>query len=120
MARKMVILEDKNKIYELLSDKSLFISNYILDSDSHFILYYKYLTHSDLPTFGKATRPNMLYKNILYYLTTEEMHDIEERNKKPFETAHQSNIGLPKRFWKDLGMGDPRETVKGASISEKH
>lgn len=119
MARKMVILEDKNKIYELLSDKSLFISNYILDSDSKFILYYKYLTHSDLPTFGKATRPNMLYKNILYYLTTEEMHDIEERNKKPFETAHQSNIGLPRRFWRDLGMEDPRKNVKGVSISEK-
>jgi len=119
MAGKMVIIEDKRKIYEMLTDKSIFISNYIEDSDSQFILYYKYLTHSDLPTFGKATKPNMLYKNILYYLTTEEMHDIEERNKKPFETAHQSNIGLPKRFWKDLGMGDPRETVKGASISEK-
>ncbi len=48
MARKMVILEDKNKIYELLSDKSLFISNYILDSDSQFILYYKYLLPSGM------------------------------------------------------------------------
>lgn len=119
MARKMVIIEDKNKIYEILSDKSSFMSKYIRRSDSHFILYYKYLTHSDLPTFGKATAPNMLHKNILYYLTVDEMREIEKRNNRPFETAHQSNIGLPKRFWQDLGMEDPRKTVKGAPKSEK-
>lgn len=106
-------------IQEVFADKSIFISKYLENSTSEFVLYYKYLTHSDLPTFGKATRPNNLQKNLLYYLTVQEMKEIEDRNNKPFETAHQSNIGLPKSFWKDLGMVDPRETVNSNNSSLK-
>jgi hypothetical protein len=112
----------------MLTTKSNFISNYVKNSDSEFVLYYKYLTHSDLPTFGKATGKNMLHKNLLYYLSTQEMKDIEKEEeikaKKEnraaikFATAKQSNIGLPKRFWQDLGMNDPRNTV-GAPIDDR-
>lgn len=107
----MVIVRNKEIIQDVLADKSLFLSEYLAKENSEFVLYYKYLTHSDLPTFAKATKQNNLHKNLLYYLTIQEMKDIETRNNRPFETAHQSNIGLPKDFWEDLEMLHPRETV---------
>ncbi|WP_035345059.1 HNH endonuclease [Haploplasma modicum] len=119
MARKMVIVRNKEYIYDILSDKSIYLSKHLNESDSKFILYYKYLTHSDLPTFGKATRPNMIHKNLLYYLTVDEMKEIEKNTNRPFETAHQSNIGLPRSFWIDLGMNDPRINVKNNDEYEK-
>ena len=42
--------------------------------NSKFILFYKNLTHSDLPTFGKATRPDSHSKNLLYYIKESEMN----------------------------------------------
>lgn len=113
MPREMFRISDIDKIISLIEEKSLSMTNYVLKNDkSKFILYYKYLTHSDLPTFGKATRQNEHHKNLLYYLTTKEMLDVEKRLKKPFETAHQSNIGVPSSFWVDLGMGNPRDLVR--------
>lgn len=112
MARKMEVIRDNEYIYEMISDKSAFIKKYMKENhESNFILYYKYLTHSDLPTFGKATKPNSLEKNLLYYLTVDEMKEIEQRNNRPFETAHQSNISLPSSFWDDIGMENPRINV---------
>lgn len=119
MSKKMMKVINKETIYEILSDKSMYMSSFLSESDSSFILYYKYLTHSDLPTFGKATKVNSLEKNILYYLTVDEMKETERRTNKPFETAKQSNIGLPITFWDDLGMKDPRITVKEGNEDEK-
>lgn len=109
---EMYIVDNIESIKRLVEDKSQTMIDYINDNrKSRFILYYKYLTHSDLPTFGKATRVNSLNKNLLYYLTEKEMESIQLREDKVFETAHQSNIGLPRRFWEDIGMNDPRDNV---------
>ena len=108
----MLRINNVEKIIKLIEDKSISMTEYVLKSEnSRFVLYYKYLTHSDLPTFGKATKPNNLHKNILYYLTVDEMKEVEKKDNKNFETAHQSNIGLPASFWDDIGMKNPRETV---------
>lgn len=109
---EMYIVDNIDSIKRLVEDKSQTMIDYINENrKSKFILYYKYLTHSDLPTFGKATRINSLNKNLLYYLTEKEMESIQIRENKVFETAHQSNIGLPRKFWEDIGMNDPRDNV---------
>lgn len=117
---EMYIVDNIESIKRIVEDKSQTIIDYIVNNESsRFILYYKYLTHSDLPTFGKATRVDNLDKNLLYYLTKEEMKSIEIRENKVFETAHQSNIGLPRRFWEDIGMDDPRENVLISDVNKK-
>jgi len=109
---EMYIVDNIDSIKRLVEDKSQTMIDYINENrKSKFILYYKYLTHSDLPTFGKATKVNSLNKNLLYYLTEKEMESIQIRENKVFETAHQSNIGLPRKFWEDIGMNDPRDNV---------
>ncbi|MFA5659923.1 MAG: HNH endonuclease signature motif containing protein [Bacilli bacterium] len=118
-AKDFVVVKDYETILKIIEDKSDSLTNYIKESpNSKFVLYYKYLTHSDLPTLGKATKVNSLEDNLLYYLNIQEMRDVETRESRPFETAHQSNIGMQKDFWDDLGMKNPRETV-GGDISEK-
>lgn len=104
------ILNDRDKIESFIGH----ISNEMLDyinskPNSRFVLFYKYLTHSDLPTFGKATQVDSHEDNLLYYITEEEMQHIEESTRKPFQTAHQSNIGLRKEFYNLTGLPQPRE-----------
>ncbi len=112
MASKMTVVSNKEKIINVLETKSQVLTQYLSNNEnSEFILYYKYLTHSDLPTFGKATRVDRHCDNLLYYITTEEIEAIEQREGKPFATAHQSNITLPVSFWENLGMENPRNTV---------
>ena len=72
-------------------------------------MFYKYITHSDLTTSGKATKPNKLYKNLLYYIDMDEMKQIEVGTQRPFQTAHQSNIGLSLKVYDKLGIPRPRE-----------
>lgn len=105
------LLEDKEKIEDFVGSISSEMLDYINSKqDSKFILFYKYLTHSDLGTFGKATRLNSLDKNLLYYIKTESMLDIENKTKKPFQTAHQSCIGLKERFYTLSKLPNPRES----------
>lgn len=112
--KDFVIAREYDTIIKIIEDKSESLTDYIRkNNDSKFVLYYKYLTHSDLPTTGKATKVNSLKDNLLYYLSVREMIEIEERESRPFETAHQSNIGMQKEFWDDLGMKNPRDTVDG-------
>ena len=60
------ILDDKNKILDLVDEISPSMSAYIENHvNSEFILLYKFINHSDLPGFGKAMRQNQLDKNIL-------------------------------------------------------
>lgn len=114
-----LVVKEVEKIISLLEDKSFSMVDYINSrKNSSFVLFHKYLTHSDLPTFGKATKINSLEDNLLYYITTEEMEEIEKREQRKFETAHQSNIGMQKIFWQYLSMKDPRETVRN-DLSEK-
>lgn len=103
------ILEDKNKIEDFVDSISHEMAEYIKKSPFRFVLFYKYLTHSDLATFGKATKPNHHFDNFLYYINEKEMAEIEANTKKPFQTAHQSCIGLKKEFYEKIGLPDPRE-----------
>lgn len=98
--------EDTEKILEYLEDKSFDMIDYINDnSNSTYTLIRKFITHSDLPTFGKRTGSiQTIEKNLLYYLSVNEMTEIEERENKEFETAKQSNITVPPLFYEKLGI----------------
>ena len=77
------ILEDRIKIIDFIAKTSAKMFDYINEHpNSKFILFYKNLTHSDLPTFGKATRPDSHYKNLLYYIKESEMRNIERNTFK--------------------------------------
>jgi len=104
------VVDDRDSIIELLGSKSLSIRNMLETKNDHFILYYKDITHSDLISCGKRTKSSQPFsKNLLYYLTENEMESVERNSDKPFETAHQSCIGLRKDFYISLGVPDPRE-----------
>lgn len=104
------IIFDNNNIKNFIASISNEMFNYISDnSSSRFVLFYKYLTHSDLATFGKSTKPNTLDKNLLYYISQDEMKNIESITKKPFQTAHQSCIGLKKDYYDLIHLPQPRE-----------
>lgn len=105
-----VVVTDRETIIEILSSKSLAIKELIEKHDDNFTLYYKDITHSDIISCGKRTKPSQSFsKNLLYYLSEREMKSIEDNSDKPFETAHQSCIGLKKDFYVSLGIPDPRE-----------
>lgn len=104
------ILEDRESIKNFIAKISSRMFEYINSkNNSKFVLFYKYLTHSDIATFGKATKVNSHDKNLLYYIKTEEMISIESKTGKPFQTAHQSCIGLKKKFYDLAGLPQPRE-----------
>ncbi|GAA7888131.1 hypothetical protein JP0475_00230 [Helicobacter pylori] len=106
-------VENFEKIQEIIIDKSQFLYDYMDKyKSSEYILYYKMLSHSDLPNFAKMKNDESLDKNLLYYLSAKEMREIEQRENRKFEVAKQSNIGISRRFWKDLDMPDPRDSVK--------
>ena len=101
-----LILNEKESIIDFLEAKSLDMVNYINEHDSSaYILIRKYITHSDVATFGKLTQKDGdLERNILSYLSVAEMHEIEKREDKKFETAKQSNITMPSDFYNELGI----------------
>ena len=104
------ILDDREKICEFIEKISYEMFQYVNSKpNSRFVLFYKYITHSDLATFGKATKPNSHNKNLLYYINEREMSNIEERTKKPFQTAHQSCIGLMHELYDLVGLPQPRQ-----------
>ncbi|GAA6859238.1 hypothetical protein AOH221_09290 [Helicobacter pylori] len=106
-------VENFEEIQEIIIDKSQSLYDYMDKyKSSEYILYYKMLSHSDLPNFAKMKNDESLDKNLLYYLSAKEMREIEQRENRKFEVAKQSNIGISRRFWKDLDMPDPRDSVK--------
>lgn len=105
-----ILVTDKDKILDIVEEISPKMTNYIQNTkDSSFVLLYKSINHSDLPTFGKATKQNTLEKNILYYLTIDEMNQIQEKNSDSFKTAHQSCISLSNNFYSLTPLPDPRD-----------
>lgn len=105
------ILDDNNQSKDFIAHISTKMYDYMESREnSRFIVFYKYLTHSDLATFGKAVQPNSHNNNFLYYISTDEMLDIEKQTGRPFQTAHQSCIGLKKELYKIVGLPDPRNT----------
>ncbi|UOR65040.1 HNH endonuclease [Helicobacter pylori] len=115
-------VESFEKIQEIIIDKSQSLYDYMDKyKSSRYILYYKMLSHSDLPNFAKMKNDESLDKNLLYYLSAKEMREIEQRENRKFEVAKQSNIGMSIRFWKDLDMPIPRDSVKKRKvIGEDH
>lgn len=102
-------MDNKEEVRDFVENISPEMSDYIeRNPQSEFVLFYKYITHSDIGTFGKATAPNSHDKNLLYYLKTNEMLDIESITKKPFQTAHQSCIGLKEKLYDMVGLPQPR------------
>lgn len=105
------ILEEYYAIKNFADNISIEMAEYIeKHGNSKFVLFYKNLTHSDLATFGKATKPNSHSKNLLYYIKTDDMLEIERNTGKPFQTAHQSCIGLKTELYDLVGLPQPRET----------
>lgn len=104
------ILDKNNDIENFIAGISGNMYEYVRKrNSSRFVLFYKYLTHSDLATFGKATKPDSHDKNLLYYIDTTEMANIEKKTEKPFQTAHQSCIGLKQELYTKVGLPQPRK-----------
>lgn len=112
MSRKYLneFIDDKDKILDFIDDISSTMAEYIKEnSSSTFYLFYKFINHSDIPTFAKATEQNALEKNLLYYLSVDEMKELENARSAPFETAHQSNIYINLKFYETLKLPKPRQ-----------
>ena len=105
------ILNEREQILDFLEHISFKMHEYVQNkTDSNFILFYKHLTHSDLATFGKATKPQDYDKNLLYYLSIPQMLELEkEHGFQFFKTAHQSCIGLMKNLYNLMSLPQPRE-----------
>lgn len=104
--KSTIRLDEVVQIKDYLASRTISMSEYIEQhSESTYILWSKNLTHSDLVTRGKRSGAEQsLDKNLLYYLSSTEMKIIEENTGKLFESAKQSNIGLPKRFFDDINV----------------
>ena len=110
MNKESFILEQKDEIADFIAKISYDMYEYIRSKpESRFVMFYKYLMHSDLATFGKALKPDSHEKNLLYYIREQDMKDIEDKTGKPFETAHQSCIGLKKELYRLIGLPLPRD-----------
>ncbi len=122
MAIKAIETTDKDRIIEYLESKSEVMEDYVKEhNDSEFYLVYKYMTHSDLTNRGKRNgNKETIEKDFLYYLTVEEMHNIEKTQKKPFESAKQSNIGVPPMFFNTLGIEQLKRRKGKQETQHKH
>ena len=118
-ANNSVITTKKDLIIERLSFTSNNAINYINNNpNSQFILYEKTLTHSDLLTKGKRKGKESLSKNNLYYLTIQEMEEMENNNDIKYPTTKQSNIWIPINFYEELGI--PRLKNRIGKQTENH
>jgi len=113
MASRITMVENTDKIREFLMYKSDSMSEYLTNNqDDKYILLVKQISHSDLTSSGKRTKVEQPFsKNYLYYLTAEEMEELDGKDNRPFATAHQSNIGVPKDIiYNFLSVSDPDES----------
>ena len=93
------IVEDRDQISEFIGQISSEMQQHVTEATkSTFVMFYKYLTHSDLATFGKATKVNSHDDNLLYYLKTENMREIEEKTNL--------GLGAPSNNFKDFDDDD--------------
>ena len=101
-----IFIDDEAQIISFVQSRSASMSDYMQKSNSRFTLWHKNLMHSDLTNRGKRNGGKEgLDKNYLYYLSVEEMEKIQEQfPDKPYESAKQSNIGMPMQFYVDLGI----------------
>ncbi len=123
MASRSIIADDIKKIKEYLNDKSESIIKYIEQNENNenYRLIVKRITHSDLINSGKRNgMKEGLDKNYLYYLSTEEMNEIEETRNKPFESAKQSNIFLPAEFYEFINVPELKRRSGAQTTQHEH
>jgi len=122
MAARNIVVEDYIKIKEYLSEKSASIIKFMEDNPfCDYMLISKHLTHSDLTNSGKRNgMAETLDRNLLYYLTVEEMEETERVNNKPFESAKQSNIFVPSEFYKFLEMPELARREGAQTTQHEH
>ena len=120
MASRNPVVCDIDKIYEYLSNKSESIINLMKsEPDWEYMLIVKNISHSDLLNSGKRNGPDeTIDKNYLYYLSTDEMKEIELVRNKEFENAKQSNIFVPNEFYSFIDM--PKLERRTGAQSTQH
>lgn len=104
------IIYNKNDILDTLSSVSNSLYNYVNSRNSSFVLFGKFITHSDIITSMKMMKHPEFEKNLLYYLKTSDFAKIEKRTGKKFPTAHQSNICLSDKIYDFFGLPISRAT----------
>lgn len=113
MSKGCMIIKKRYKILDTVSMMSRTMTDYINKHEtSNFTMYYKIITHSDVPcgkniktrSEKKKERIKQLDKNILYYNTSEQMYNIEKKKKKIFPCAHQSSITFSNELYEQLGI----------------
>ena len=117
------VYTDNRKIIEnFVSLRSASMSRHLKEASSHveYGMWYKTLTHSDLTTRGKRTNSSDGFeKNLLYYLSVSDMKNLQRQfPEKVFESAKQSNIGMPEDFY--LKTGIPRIKRRKGAQTENH
>lgn len=122
MAEHFFEVTDINKILDYLEDKSHSMGEYIKQHmNSQYLLIYKYMTHSDLPNKGKRNGfKETIEKDYLYYLSVSQMHKLEETQDKPFESAKQSNIGVPSSFFTTIEMPQLKRRIGAQTTQHEH
>ena len=122
MAARNPVVEELDKIYEYLSSKSETITNLIKNEpDWQYMLIVKSISHSDLLNSGKRNGPaETLDKNYLYYLSLDEMKEIESVRRKEFENAKQSNIFVPMDFYNFIDMPHLERRIGAQSTQHIH
>ena len=126
MDRRFYHTTNIDTIVGILSPKSPSAVAYIEENASSvFSLWYKDIKHADLISCGKS-RTNKYKtekgkkvlkkkidpeydKNVLNYLSVDEMKRIAKKSKKAFPTAHQSNIHVSEEFLSELGVTDIKQ-----------
>ncbi len=116
----VVFVDNKKYIESFLYSRSESMFEYVKSSSSVYTMWYKSLNHSDLLTKGKRTASSDGFdKNLLYYLSTDDMTNLQEQNPDhKFECAKQSNIGMPEDFYTDIGI--PKLKRRSGPQKEKH
>jgi len=107
---------------EYLSSKSESVANLVKNEpDWQYMLIVKSISHSDLLNSGKRNGPaETLDKNYLYYLSLDEMKEIESVRRKEFENAKQSNIFVPMDFYNFIDMPHLERRIGAQSTQHIH
>jgi len=117
-----VFTGDSHSIESFISVRSSSMFDYMMAKrgEAYFTMWYKSLTHSDLASRGKRTdSADGFERNLLYYLSVADMNKLQEQfPDKRFESAKQSNIGMPEDFYVDLKI--PRIQRRKGKQSSNH
>ena len=101
----ITINDNKDKIAQYFNAKSKVLSKYIQDNNSSsYFLIRKTLSYADLISAAKRTKEGQSYElDLLLYLTPKEEEEVKNKTSD-FGITKQSNITMPKEFYKELGI----------------